>query len=130
RARIRLAAGRHVAVRGDVAKREALAQRAYQGRKLCVLRIREGRSIRALELDAEREVIAALAAAPSRSTGVPGTAMHRHELQQCTIAAHEKVCGHFQRMDLPEIRMQVRIEPVGEEPLDRIAAVFARRKAD
>jgi len=46
------------------------------------------------------------------------------------VAAHEKVSGHSHGGDFLEIRVRPGIEAVGEEALDRVAAVFAGRQAD
>ena len=68
RAGIALASGRDVAVRGDVAQMQLLQKRCEGG----VLRGREAILLGALELDADGEVVAALARAPARHAGVPG----------------------------------------------------------
>src|SRR5438045_431480 len=61
RAWIGLAAGRDVAVRGDVAQRECSCQTVNQLDQARVLSVGEGGIVRAFELDADRVVVAALA---------------------------------------------------------------------
>src|SRR4051812_8811686 len=58
RARVGLATGRDVAVRRDVAQGKNSLQLLYQAPQLLVLDVGEGTCIAALELDADREVVA------------------------------------------------------------------------
>src|SRR2546430_16895409 len=68
--------------------------------------------------------------APARRAGVPRAPLHRHELQQLAVAPDEKVRRQLQSRDVAEIRMRGGVEPVGEQPLDRVAAVLPPRQAD
>ena len=56
---IGLASRRDVAVRGDVAQRQRLAQAPHELLERSVLRLVEGAVVGAFELDADREVVAA-----------------------------------------------------------------------
>src|SRR5437868_5442169 len=91
RAGVGLAAGRDVGVRGDVAQRMAGAQRGDEADERRVLRVGEGRLVHAFELDADREIVAALAPAPARDAGVPRPLPRRHELDQAPVAADEEM---------------------------------------
>src|SRR6185295_20322836 len=82
RARIGLAAGGNVAVRGDLAQGKDGAKLFQKKKKSLVLRGLEFAVIGAFELDADREIVAALAPAPARSAGVPGALPERHELDE------------------------------------------------
>ena len=46
------------------------------------------------------------------------------------VAPDEEVGGDLEAFDFLEVRMRARVEAVGEEPLDRVAAILARRQAD
>src|SRR3954470_5983995 len=130
RAGIGLAARRDVAMRGDVAQRPPGFQRRNQTGQAGILCTSERTALGALKLDADREIIAARAAAPGRGAGVPGTALDRDELDELAVPADEEVRRHPHAGDLAEILMRLRIEPVGEQALDRLAAEFTRRQAD
>src|SRR5438034_11484431 len=130
RAGIGLATGCDVAVRGDVAQRECSFQTVNQLDQARVLSVGEGGIVRAFELDADREIVAPLAAAPARDAGMPGAARDRHELHELAVAPHEEVRRDAQLRDLAEIRVRFRVEAIGEEALDRVAAVLPRRQAD
>src|SRR5207248_8232821 len=95
--RIGLAAGGDVAVRGDGAQRQRRAQRGDQRNKRAVLPRIEWRVVAAFELDADREVVAARAAAPARFACVPGAPVDRHELREFAVAANQEVGGDAQR---------------------------------
>ncbi len=62
RAGIGLASGRNIFVAGDVGNRVAVGDRGRQNRQRCVLSIAKIIDIAAFELDADREIIAALTA--------------------------------------------------------------------
>src|SRR5882672_3143155 len=72
RAGIGLATGRELAVRGDVAQRQRGFQKLDELAKALVLGIGEIAVVHALELDADRKVVASLPAAPARDAGMPG----------------------------------------------------------
>src|SRR6185436_18142014 len=95
-----------------------------------VLRVFERTVVDAFELDADGEVVAPLTPAPAGGAGVPGALVHRNELDQRAVAAHQEMRRHLERMNLAEIRVRLRIEAVGEQALDRVAAVLPRRQAD
>src|SRR4051812_24000743 len=61
---------------------------------------------------------------------MPGPLGHRHELDQLAATSNDEVSGYSHRVDLGEIRMGGGIEPIGEKPLDGIAAEVSRRQAD
>src|SRR5438552_15129294 len=79
RAGIALAIRRHVAVRGDVAQGKRAAQRAQQLVQARILNVLERAFLDAFELHADREVVAAAAAAPARRAGVPRAPLPRPE---------------------------------------------------
>src|SRR5712664_3153028 len=93
---IGLAAGGDVAMSGDVAQGQREAKASYERCELVVLAILERRLVRALELDADREIVAALAAAPGRGAGVPGAPLDWDELQQLAVPAHQEVSRDLQ----------------------------------
>src|SRR5437868_12680477 len=113
RAGIGLAARRDVAMRGDVAQRQPGFQPKNQTGQPGILCTGERTVLGALELDADREIIAARATAPGRGAGVPGTALDRDELDQLAVPADEEVRRHPHAGDLAEIRMCLRVEAVG-----------------
>jgi flagellar biosynthesis GTPase FlhF len=62
--------------------------------------------------------------------GISDDSASRDELDQGAVAPHEKVARHAQPGQLRERGMRRRVEPVGEQPLDGVAAVHALRQAD
>src|SRR5690606_13187175 len=128
--RVTLAPRGDVAVAGDPAQRMAFAQCADQEGEPTILRLGEAMRLVALELDADREVVAALAFEEARSAGMPGARVGVHELQQLAASSHEEMRRDAQRAHLVERRMGGRIEAVREQPLDRIAAEPSGRQAD
>lgn len=95
-----------------------------------VLRRRERLPIGAFEFDAHGEIVAALPPFPPGEAGMPGTALRRNEFDRFAVAPDEVVCRHAQPLERCKGGMSGRIEGVGEEPLDRIAAEDFRRQAD
>ncbi len=61
---------------------------------------------------------------------MPRPAADRDELDAFAAAPDEEVSGDFQPPDLFEIGMAGRIEAVGEQALDRVAAISAGRQAN
>ena len=68
---IGLAARSDVAVPGEVGDRIARSQRRHESREARVLSLRVRPRVGAFELDADREIVAALASLPRRDAGVP-----------------------------------------------------------
>ncbi len=87
-------------------------------------------ALEALELDADREVVAVPAPPPCRRAGVPCALAARDELQQRAIAADQEVGRDAKAAKGREGGMRRGVERVAEEPLDGVAAVLARRQAD
>src|ERR1019366_8136402 len=130
RAGIVLSARRDVLVPGDRRDRIALGQTADHCTEALVLGRIEALAFEAFELDADRIVVAVAAAAPVRSAGMPGPLVARDELEQRTVATHEGMRRDPEGANRLEIWVRAPVEPIGEEPLDRVAAVFARGQAD
>jgi len=61
---------------------------------------------------------------------VPGTPLDSDELHQLAVAPDEEMRGDLEPRDLAEVGMRRRVEPVGEQALDGIAAELAGRQAD
>ncbi len=61
---------------------------------------------------------------------MPGTLMARDELKNAAVAPDEEMSRYFQIAQLREVRVGIRIEPVGKQPLDGVAGKFTRRQAD
>src|SRR5215831_5707224 len=130
RSGIGLAAGCDVAVADEIRDWIGALKRPDEPREHRVL----GRCIReivgSLELDADREVVAALAALPRRDSGVPCAIVAPDELHELTVAPDQEMRGDAQIRDRGERRMRVRIEGIGEETRNRVAAECARRQRD
>jgi len=106
------------------------AQRCKQLRQDAVLRLREVGAIVALELDADAEVVAALVALPARSAGMPSALETGDELAVPAIATDEEMCRDAAARQRDEIGVCGRIEPVGEQGGNGLAAKLPRRQAD
>ena len=52
------------------------------------------------------------------------------ELDQLTVASDEEVSGYFKRVDLRVIWVLVRVQLIGEQINDAVAAELTRRQAD
>src|SRR3989441_8636200 len=100
RAGIGLATGRDVAVRGELAQRECSFQAVNQLDQALVLSVGEGGIVRAFELDADREIVAAAAPAPARGAGMPRAALDGHELYELAVAPNEEMRRDTQVHDL------------------------------
>src|SRR5687767_5778018 len=86
--RVQFAAWRDVLVASDVIDRVALRDGRQQALQRFVLPGFEGLAFQALELDADRIVVAVVAAAPARGSGVPGPRITVDELPQLAVAPH------------------------------------------
>jgi hypothetical protein len=117
-------------VRRDLPQGQDALQFSKQRQQAVILRGGEIAVVDAFELDADGEIVAALAAAPARSAGVPGACGERHELQQFTAASDQEMRRHAQAGEIGERGMRRRVQPVGEQALDRVAGVLAARQAD
>ena len=117
-----------VAVACHVTNAVMRGEHPQQSAEPTVLRGRVGCRVGALELDADRKVVAARAAAPGRLAGMPCAGTARDELQQRARATDQEVRRDAQAGDRREVRMGVGIEAAGEQSLDRVAAEPARRQ--
>src|SRR6185437_15987640 len=99
RAGIGLAAGRDVAVAGDVERAVTLGEGADERGQRAVLGLGVGDVVGALELDADGEVVAALAALPCRGARVPGALGARDVLNERAVAGDHEMRGHAQAFD-------------------------------
>lgn len=88
---VALSTGCDVAVSGQVYRRMALANGADQGCQCFVLHVLERIVVAAFKLDTNREIIAALASAPARYAGMPGSAVERNKLDGAAVALDEQV---------------------------------------
>jgi hypothetical protein len=61
---------------------------------------------------------------------MPGAPLYRDELHQLAVSANEVVRRYPERAKLEERRVRRRVEAVGEQTLDRVPAIAARRQAD
>src|SRR5574341_442452 len=111
RPRIALSPRCDVAVPDDVADRVARFQRARETGEPSVLRGGKRRIVRALELDADGEIVAARAPSPTRVARVPCAAAARHELEKLSVAADQKVRGYLRARDRRVVRMRGGIAP-------------------
>lgn len=129
RARIRLAARRDVTVTDDVGNRIVAADPVGKCGQNPVLRRHEAPGVAALEFDADREVIAMLAALPTGRSRVPGPAIAGNELDQFPIAAYQKMRRYLQMGNFREIGVGGRIEPIGKQRFDGRTTELVWRQA-
>src|SRR5690606_41332048 len=92
-ARISLAPRRHMFVADNIVadRRVLLAQRLYEPIEHNILLFCVRHLIGPFKLYADGEIIAGIATLPAGTTGMPGTLVTRHILDQFTITANEKV---------------------------------------
>src|SRR5512134_712335 len=122
--------GCDIAVADDIPDRVARLQRSRETGEPSVLRGSKPRIVRAFELNADGEIVAARAPLPARVARVPRAAAARHELEKLAVATDEKVRGYLSARDRCVVRMRGGIEPVGEELGDARPAELPRRQAD
>src|SRR5215831_5686053 len=127
---IGLAPGSDVAVSGALRDGKARAERRRERREHGVLHVLERRVVGSLELDADREIVAAGPSLPGGFPGMPRPAPARDELDQLSRTAYQKMGGHSQSGDPSVIRMPSGIEAVGEKTLDAVPAELPGRQAD
>ena len=125
---IGLSSWRDLVVARDVRDRITPAKGAGESGQHGVLGIRVGQQIGAFELDANGKIVASLAALPGRSPGMPGAQRAGDELQQRAVTPDQEVRRDAHRRKRAEIRMRVRIEPIGKQLDDGVSAELARRQ--
>jgi len=128
--RIGLPAGRNISMSDDMGEGITAAQRAEQMLQSKVLGFLERQFITAFQLDSERKIVTSIAPIPARYARMPGTPGAGNKLHQLAISANQEVGRNPQRMNPAEIRMGIRVEPIGKEPLDRVAAKYTWWEAD
>ena len=89
--RIGLSVGRDRAMSNDRFDRKRARQRSIENVQRVVLRIGKGIEVTALELDPDREVVAAAAPAILRRARMPGALQARNELRTSACAIDEEV---------------------------------------
>ena len=122
--------GGNVGMPDAVLDRVGALERPGQIRQYRVLGIGERLVVGPFELDADREVVAAAAAAPRGLPGMPGAPDTRDELDQLAISAYQEVTGNLEALNLAVVRVGTRVEMVGEQVDDAGTAELARRQAD
>lgn len=127
---IRLSPRGDLVVAGDVRDRITPAKRAGESTEHRILGVRVREQIGAFELESNRKIVASLAALPRRGASVPGAQCAGDELQQRPVAPDQEVRGDADCRKRAEIRMRVRIEPIGEQLDDGVPAELARRQRD
>ena len=110
--------------------RIAPPQRAQQLAERCVLRVRKGRGVRALELDADGEIVAAGATLVARNAGMPSAARKRDELREAAGAIDEGMRRHPQAFQIAQAGIRRTIQTVAEQRFHRAGAEFPRRQRD
>src|SRR5262249_26451580 len=130
RARIGLAAWRDVAVTDHLGNGIAAAQSASKPRHRRVLRALVGDVVRAFQLDADGKSVAVRASSPAGAAGVPSAQRAWNELNETSVAPDQEMRRDAQLCDPAIVRMRPRIEPIGEELDDGVAAEPSRRKRD
>ena len=114
--------------RGDAGTRPSRMR--SQARERLVLTRLVGKRIGALQLDADREIVASRPAAVLRWSRVPGPVEKRDVLRHRSVPFDQGMGRDPELRDLPERGMFRRVQVVAEEARHRAAAELARRKAD
>ena len=114
----------------DVLDGIARVQVSGEPRELGILGVREGKVIAAFQLDADREVVAAFAPAPTRRARMPSSPLTGHELDQLPGTADEEMAGDLEVTQALVKGMCVRIQTVEEEIDDTGTPELPRRQAD
>jgi len=122
--------GGNVRMPDAILDRVCAHERPGQFRQYLILGIGERLVVGAFEFNTDREVVAAVAAAPLGLSSMPGAPGARDELEQFAIAAYQEVAGDLVSMDLAIVRVATWVKAVGEQFDDARPAELARRKAD
>ena len=85
-----------------------------QGSQRMVLGVGKGFEIRAFQFDPDRKIIATLALAKRRYTGMPCPVIGRNELHYHAVAANQEVGRHPQRAQLLKVRMGIIVQAIAE----------------
>jgi hypothetical protein len=128
--RVSLPSWRDIVVPDHRVDRIASAQPADKRQQGGVLGAFKGQLVAALQLDSQRKVVAALASLPRGKAGMPGTLPTGNELYQLAVATNQEMRGDAQADDLREVRVGGRIQPIGKQPHNAVAAKTCRRQAD
>ena len=119
-----------MAVSGHVLYRKDLRNRRAQAAKRLVLRVFKPGPFRSFEFYADGVIIAIGPPSVTGNSGMPGALRHIHKLRQFAIAPDVKVGGHLHPPDLRIVGMQFPIKLIGEQALDLVAPILARRQTD
>lgn len=130
RAGVLLAAWRNVLVADDLDDGHSTCDGCAEAGEADVLSRLEVPALQAFKLDADGMVVAVVAPAPARGTGVPGARVQGDELHQLAIAPNKKMRRHRQTANLLEVGVGVPVELVGKQLFDLWAAVLTRWQAD
>lgn len=106
------------------------AQRGNQRHQGSVLLCRVSPIVGALELYADREVVAGDPALVARPSGVPCPPIERHVLRELAVARDQHMRRHLETGDRREIRIDGGGQRVAEKAVDPAPAESAGREAD
>src|SRR5210317_1373773 len=95
-----------------------------------ILPIVIGRLILALELDANRKVVAAMLTTEAGLTCMPRPFHERYKLHYAAITVNEDMRRDFHATNFLEVWMRIPCECICKQGLDLRAAKLARRQAD
>src|SRR5579871_1645867 len=98
--------------------------------KCAVLRELVRVSVGALELDADREIVAGFAPLIARAARMPGAVVKAHVLGERPVAADAQMRGDSEHRNLGKVGMYLRWELVGEKPVDPGSPELTGRQAD
>ena len=130
-ARVCLSPGRDVGVGSQIAATGICARhRLTEAGKLLELGWLIFILVAALDFNADREVVAMLAAAKTRQTSVPGTVQTRYILGERPVSLNEKVGRHPQASEPVKARMGGAVEAPHEEVCHCRAPIGALGQAD
>lgn len=115
---------------GDIGEWITLPQGLDQFAQASVLDRLERKIVAAFEFDADGKVVATRSPFPERGARMPRPVVARDELDQLAVAPDEEMRRDLQGADSGEVGMARRVQPVGEEVKDVVAAELARRQAD
>lgn len=125
-----LAAWCHVFMPGHMGDRMVVMQVLAKVGQLHILSLCKHIAFQALQLDADRVVVALGAPAVFRLSGMPGPVLGADKLDQSPITANEKMGRHLQAPDLREIGVSIPVQLVREKGLHLWTTILARGQAD
>ena len=129
RTRVRFSSRGNVTVADNLAPAyfAVVSQQGFAyGRQGLVLYLSVCVIVRALQFDANTEVVAIISSGKARLTCMPGTLAQIHKLHHLPVAANQHMRRYLGPANLVEKGMLIPVQAIGKQALNTVTAVLAR----